>query len=59
MQDPVRGETIQIGFPAKFSDDLDFKRFPAPFFGEHTREVLMSLGYNSTQIEKLQDEGVI
>jgi len=59
MDDPQRGETIQLGFPARFSDDLDFKRSPAPTFGEHTTEILTNLGYTSSQIESLQDDGVI
>ena len=59
MDDPKRGETIQIGFPAKFSDGLNFKRSPAPMFGEHTAEVLTNLGYTSEEIETLKNEGVI
>jgi crotonobetainyl-CoA:carnitine CoA-transferase CaiB-like acyl-CoA transferase len=59
MDDPERGETLQIGFPAKFSDDLNFKRSPAPFFGEHTDEVLTMAGYSEEELEKLRKEGVI
>lgn len=59
MDDPERGETVQIGFPAKFSDGLNFKRSSAPFFGEHTTEVLASLGYTEAEIDILRDEEVI
>jgi crotonobetainyl-CoA:carnitine CoA-transferase CaiB-like acyl-CoA transferase len=59
MDDPERGETIQIGFPAKFSEPLNFKRSPAPFFGEHTLEILTHLGYSPSQIEIFQKKGVI
>jgi len=59
MEDPKRGETIQLEFPAKFSDDLNLKRSPAPFFGEHTREVLTNLGYTELQVKKFQNDGVI
>jgi len=59
MVDPKRGETVQIGFPAKFSEPLNFKRSPAPFFGEHTVEILTHLGYNPSQIEMFQKKGVI
>jgi crotonobetainyl-CoA:carnitine CoA-transferase CaiB-like acyl-CoA transferase len=59
MDDPERGKTIQIGFPAKFSDGLNFKRSPAPSFGEHTAEVLADLGFSSSEVEMLQDQGVI
>lgn len=59
MDDPDRGETLQIGFPAKFSDELDFKRSPAPFFGQHTDEVLAGIGFTKQEIEELRNEGVI
>lgn len=59
MDDPQRGETLQIGFPAKFSDDLNFKRSPAPFFGEHTDEVLIGVGFTEEELEELRNEGVI
>ncbi len=59
MDDPVRGETLQLGFPARFSDELNFKRSPAPFFGEHTNEVLKGIGFTSEQIEELEKKGVI
>ncbi len=59
MDDSKRGRTIQIGFPAIFSDGLNFKRSPAPFFGEHTTEVLTHLGFSSSEIETLQKQGVI
>ncbi|RLC32615.1 MAG: CoA transferase [Deltaproteobacteria bacterium] len=59
MDDPDRGETLQIGFPAKFSDELNFKRSPAPFFGQHTDEVLAGIGFTKQEIEELRNEGVI
>lgn len=59
MDDPERGKTIQIGFPAQFSDGLNFKRSPAPSFGEHTAEVLADLGFSSSEVEMLQEQGVI
>jgi len=59
MNDPQRGETLQIGFPAKFSDGLNFKRSPAPFFGEHTDEVLKGIGLTEEELESLRNDGVI
>jgi len=59
IDDPDRGETLQIGFPAKFSDDLNFKRSPAPFFGQHTDEALTGIGLTEQELEELRDEGVI
>jgi len=59
VQDPGRGETFQVGFPAKFSDDLDFQRFPAPELGEHTVEVLKEMGYTREEIHRLKEGEVI
>jgi crotonobetainyl-CoA:carnitine CoA-transferase CaiB-like acyl-CoA transferase len=59
MEDPQRGETTQIGFPARFSEELNFKRSPAPIFGQHTKEILTSLGYTQPAIEQLEKDGVI
>ena len=59
MDDPQRGETVQIGFPAKFSEKLNFKRSPAPSFGQHTKEILIGLGYTHSSIQSLEEDGVI
>jgi len=34
MQDPKRGEIIQIGFPAVLSEEPNNKRIPAPSLGK-------------------------
>lgn len=31
----------------------------APLFGEHTEKVLTELGYDSTQIAQLREQGVV
>jgi crotonobetainyl-CoA:carnitine CoA-transferase CaiB-like acyl-CoA transferase len=59
MDDPERGETVHLGFPARFSDTLNGYRSPAPFFGEHTTEVLTGMGYSKEEIEALARDGVI
>lgn len=60
MEDTQRGGAkLQIGFPALFSDELDFKRSPAPFLGENTVETLKELGYDSDEIEDLRKNSVI
>ena len=59
MDDSNRREKTQLGFPAKFSDGLNFKRSPAPFFGEHTVEILTDLGFSSSEIETLRKQGII
>ncbi|MFH1489651.1 MAG: CoA transferase [Pseudomonadota bacterium] len=59
MEDPERDESLQLGFPARFSEELDYRRSPAPFLGQHTREILSELGYTSFLIQKLEEDGVI
>jgi crotonobetainyl-CoA:carnitine CoA-transferase CaiB-like acyl-CoA transferase len=54
------GEKIkQVGFPMKLSDMPDRLRIPPPRLGEHTDEILKSLGYPGKEIEGFKKEGVI
>lgn len=54
------GERIkQTGIPFKMSEMPGKIRLPVPQLGEHTLEVLKSLGYSSEQIESLKKEGVV
>ena len=54
------GEKIkQVGFPMKLSDMPDQWRTPPPKLGEHTDEILRSLGYNGEEIEGFKKDGVI
>jgi len=59
IPDPRRGETVQIGFPAQFAQELNYKRSPAPVLGEHTNEILQYLGYSLQEIEKLKKDETI
>lgn len=49
----------QPGFPLLFSGSGGEVRLPPPRLGEHTREVLESLGYLRAEIKKLSEEGVV
>ena len=54
------GEKIkQVGFPMKLSDMPDRLRIPPPRLGEHTDEILKSLGYTGKEMEGFRKEGVI
>ncbi len=59
MDDPDRGRLVQLGFPAKFSDQLDTMRSPSPTFGQHTDEILGDLGYDENARAQLKEDGVI
>jgi len=59
IADPRRGETVQIGFPAQFAQELNYKRSPAPVLGENTNEILQGLGYSPQEIENLKRDETI
>jgi len=48
-----------LGHPIKFSDTRGDMRRPAPLLGEHTREILVELGYDDARIEALLKEGAV
>ncbi|GAH87156.1 unnamed protein product, partial [marine sediment metagenome] len=51
----VRG----ISSPVKLSEKPASIRRPAPELGQHTEEILLELGYNWGQIQRLKDNNVI
>jgi formyl-CoA transferase len=59
MEHPVIGKMKTIGFPSKFSRTPSQIRSPAPLFGQHTDEVLDTLGVSPEQLEILRAEGCI
>ena len=56
---PRAGRMKTLGNPIKFSDTPGEVRRAAPLLGEHTREVLEELGYGSSQIDRLDEEGAV
>jgi formyl-CoA transferase len=55
---PGRGRYKTVGCPLRLSDSpVDVA--PAPLLGEHTDEVLASLGYQPGQVEQLRQDGAI
>jgi formyl-CoA transferase len=58
VEHPGRGRFKTVGCPLRLSDSpVDVA--PAPLLGEHTDEVLASLGYLPGQIEQLRQDGAI
>jgi crotonobetainyl-CoA:carnitine CoA-transferase CaiB-like acyl-CoA transferase len=45
--------------PAQFDDSFPALRRPAPALGEHSREVLVELGYTPEQVDALHTDGVV
>jgi len=56
---PRDGMFKTIGFPVKFSETPYSVKMAPPGFGEHTKEILMELGYTSKEIEQLEKNGVV
>ena len=56
---PVLGPIAQVGLPFSLSATPASIRTPPPLLGEHTDEVLASLGYAAEEIAELRDRGVV
>jgi len=56
-EDAIRGKSKQIAYPTKFSEMQPEIRRSPPTLGEHTMEILTSLGYTTEEVEELQKGG--
>ncbi|MBT2321069.1 CoA transferase [Variovorax paradoxus] len=56
---PKAGKTRALGLPIKFSETPGSVRTGAPRLGQHTREVLLALGYGEAEIEDLVRSGAV
>jgi crotonobetainyl-CoA:carnitine CoA-transferase CaiB-like acyl-CoA transferase len=59
MEHPVAGQVKMAGFNVKLTSTPAALRLPAPTLGQHTREVLHTLGYQDKAIDQLKAAGVI
>ncbi len=59
LKKPEGGTVKQLGMPIKLTKTPGKIRTLAPFPGEHTEEVLTSLGYSQQEIDQLEGKGVI
>ena len=58
VQHKERGSYLTVGSPIKFSD-MKPEITGSPLLGEHTDEVLESLGYSSAQIANLHQQQAV
>jgi crotonobetainyl-CoA:carnitine CoA-transferase CaiB-like acyl-CoA transferase len=59
LRHPTLGEIPQIAFPVKLSATPARVELPPPALGEHTDEILASIGYDRATIAALRDAGAI
>jgi formyl-CoA transferase/CoA:oxalate CoA-transferase len=59
VEHPKLGPIKQIGIPYHFSNFRFQIRSPPPTLGEHTSEILSSLGFSKAEINKLRAKGVV
>lgn len=59
IQHPVAGALKQVRFPVNFSTEPAEIQSPPPLLGEHTEQVLNSLGFSVQEIESLRTDGVV
>jgi crotonobetainyl-CoA:carnitine CoA-transferase CaiB-like acyl-CoA transferase len=59
LNHPRAGRTKALGLPIKFSATQGGIGRPAPLFGEHTREILVELGYEDGDIAALVKAGAV
>ncbi|WP_085522248.1 CaiB/BaiF CoA transferase family protein [Tuberibacillus sp. Marseille-P3662] len=59
LDHPVMGKMKTIGIPSKFSETPGKISTPAPTLGQHTEEVLASLGIEKEQFEQLREQKVV
>ena len=45
--------------PTSYNDDIENQTLHAPNLGEHTKEILLSVGYSISEIESLESRDII
>jgi len=56
---PKAGRVRMVGKPLKFSDTPATNLVPSARLGQHTTEVLLSLGYSVDEVEQFRQDGIV
>jgi crotonobetainyl-CoA:carnitine CoA-transferase CaiB-like acyl-CoA transferase len=56
---PTRGDIKMLGLPVKLKKTPGKPQGPPPLLGQHTREILLKLGYKAKDIAELEKQGII
>jgi crotonobetainyl-CoA:carnitine CoA-transferase CaiB-like acyl-CoA transferase len=56
---PIIGPMKTLGLPIKSSGELSTIRLPAPWLGQHSKQILVQLGYSNDEIQALFTQGAI
>jgi crotonobetainyl-CoA:carnitine CoA-transferase CaiB-like acyl-CoA transferase len=59
VEHPVAGRVKMTGINVKLTQTPGAMRLPAPTLGQHTRQILHTLGYQDEAIDQLKAAGVI
>lgn len=59
IEHPVHGKEKHIGIAVKLSDSPGIIRTPAPTPGQHTKEILIGLGYTTQDIKELEQREIV
>jgi len=59
LEHPLAGTVHAVGAPLQMSETPLAVQGPSPALGQHTDEILMSLGYSADEIASMRESGVI
>lgn len=59
VEHPSCGPIKLVNTPVKFSESTPGIRSPPPTLGQHTSEVLRTLGYTEEEVEEMRGAGVV
>jgi len=59
VEHPELGRMKMVNSPVSFSETPSSSRIPPPLLGQHTEEILLSIGYNWDDISRFKDKGAI